>query len=205
MIRNLIGYEVKDWTKMCGEMKELFQVHDRPLYTKGYLNELVSKGQGTDLKLFITTFQAVSDDLVKWEVISKCQQVLEFVAGLGIRLHHKAFDFAAQNDWKLTEDDIRTKEPSYQELQDHILNKAKSDQKNMVFEQHFHSPPTTPSVLPIDSSATKMAPEKDEKIDKLAEVMASLSLVVETVQKQLAKVLRSGSVNPLTLRPTSCH
>jgi len=137
---------------MCGEMRELFQAHDRPLYTKEYLNELVSKGRGTDLKLFIATYQAVSDDLVRREVISKRQQVLEFVAGLGIHLRRKAFDFAAQNDWKLTEDDIGSKEPSYQELQDHILDKAKSDHKNAVFERHFHSPPTTPSVPPVDST-----------------------------------------------------
>jgi len=125
-IRNLKGYEEKSWTKICDEMKELFQAHDRPLYTKEYLNEVVGKGQGTDLKLFIATFQAVSDDLVKREVISKRQQVLKFIAGLGIHLRRKAFDFAAQKDWKLTEDDIGNKEPSHQELQDHILDKAKS-------------------------------------------------------------------------------
>jgi len=95
VIRNLKGYEAKDWMKICGEMKELFQVHNRPLYTKEYLNELVGKGQGTDLKLFIATVQAVSDDLVKREVISKRQQVLEFIVGLGSHLCQKAFDFAA--------------------------------------------------------------------------------------------------------------
>src|SRR5579859_810575 len=202
-IRNLKGYEEKSWAKMCGEMKDLFQAHDRPLYTKEYLNELVGKGQGMDLKLFIATFQAVSDDLVKREVISRRQQVLEFVAGLGIHLRRKAFDFAAQNDWKLTEDDIGSKEPSYQELQDHILDKAKSDQKNVVFDRHFYSPPTTPSVPPVDSTRTNS--EKDKKIDKLAEAMASLSRVVETVQKQLAEASGPRSANPLAPRPTSCH
>src|SRR5579859_4235505 len=202
-IRNLKGYEEKSWAKMCGEIKDLFQAHDRPLYTKEYLNELIGKGQGADLKLFIATFQAVSDDLVRREVISKRQQVLEFIAGLGIHLRRKAFDFAAQNDWKLTEDDIGSKEPSYQELQDHILDKAKSDQKNAVFDRHFYSPPTTPSVPPVDSTRTNS--EKDEKIDKLAEAMASLSLVVETVQKQLAEASGPRSANPLAPRPTSCH
>src|SRR5579859_6144928 len=204
VIRNLKGYEEKSWARMCGEMKDLFQAHDRPLYTKEYLNKLVGKGQGTDLKLFIATFQAVSDDLVKGEVISKCQKVLEFVAGLGIHLRRKAFDFAAQNDWKLAEDDTGTKEPSYFELQNHILDKAKSDQKNAVFDRHFPSVPATPSVPPIDSARSD--PDKDEKIDKLAEAMASLSLIVQTIQKQLARTAESTSANPAAIpRPTSCH
>src|SRR5579859_75902 len=208
-IRNLKGYEEKSWAKMCGEMKDLFQAHDRPLYTKEYLNELVGKGQGSDLKLFIATFQAVSNDLVKREVISKRQQVLEFVAGLGIHLRRKAFDFAAQNNWKLTEDDTGNKEPSYQELQDHILDRAKSDQKNAVFERHFSSIPVTPNVPPIDSA--RSAPEKDAKMDKLVEAMASLCLVVETVQKQLAETAGSrplaNPTNPgiMVPRSISCH
>src|SRR5579859_5824121 len=205
-IRNLRGYEAKNWVMMCGEMKDLFQAHDRPLYTKEYLNELVGKGQGSDLKLFIATFQAVSNDLVKREVISKRQQVLEFVAGLGSHLRRKAFDFAAQNDWKLTEDDIGSKEPSYQELQDHILDKAKSDQKNAVFDRHFSSIPATPDVPPVDSA--RSPPEKDGKMDKLIEAMASLSLVVETVQKQLAETAgsRSSASPGITVpRSISCH
>src|SRR5579859_4233602 len=202
-IRNLGGFEEKSWVRLCGEMKDLFQAHDRPLYTKESLNELVGKGQGSDLKLFIATFQAVSNDLVKREVISKRQQVLEFVAGLGSHLRRKAFDFAAQNDWKLTEDDIGSKEPSYQELQDHILDKAKSDQKNAVFDRHFSSIPATPDVPPVDSARSPR--EKDGKMDKLIEAMASLSLVVETVQKQLAEASGPRSANPLAPRPTSCH
>src|SRR5579859_1753890 len=208
-IRNLRGYEAKNWVMMCGEMKDLFQVHDRPLYTKEYLNELVGKGQGSDLKLFIATFQAVSDDLVKREVISKRQQVLEFVAGLGIHLRRKAFDFAAQNDWKLTEDDTGSKEPSYQELQDHILDKAKSDQKNAVFDRHFSSIPATPNVPPVDLARSPS--EKYSKMDKLVEAMASLSLVVETVQKQLAETAGSrplaNPTNPgiMVPRSISCH
>jgi len=94
-------------------MKDLFHAYDRPLYTKESLNELVTKGQGTDLKLFVCTYAAMSNELLKREVITKRQQVLEFIRGLGIHLRRKAFDFAAQNDWKLTEDDIGSKEPSY--------------------------------------------------------------------------------------------
>src|SRR5579859_2772581 len=208
-IRNLKGYEEKSWAKMCGEMKDLFQAHDRPLYTKEYLNELVGKGQGSDLKLFIATFQAVSNDLDKREVISKRQQVLEFVAGLGSHLRRKAFDFAAQNDWKLTEDDTGSKELSYQELQDHILDKAKSDQKNTVFDRHFSGIPATPNVPPIDLARSPS--EKDGKMDKLVEAMASLSLVVETVQRQLAETAGSrplaNPTNPgiMVPRSISCH
>src|SRR5579859_1856522 len=40
-IRNLGGFEEKSWVRLCGEMKDLFQAHDRPLYAKEYLNELV--------------------------------------------------------------------------------------------------------------------------------------------------------------------
>jgi len=69
----------------------------------------------------------MSNELLKREVISKRQRFLDFIKGHGNHLGHKSFEFAARKDWKITEDDTGSKEASFEELQDHILDEAKSD------------------------------------------------------------------------------
>jgi hypothetical protein len=170
-VKSLTGYQTKEWGTLSKEMKDLFHAHDRPQHTKESLNDLVRKGQGTDLRLFNVTYAAMSNDLVKREVLTRRQQVLEFIVGLGTHLRYKAFEFAAAKDWKLTEDDTGSKEPNFAELQDHILDKAKSDQKNAAFERHFQgtsSAPSAPNTLSVDPTSIK-ASEDDEKCQKLIE------------------------------------
>jgi len=64
-IKSMVGYEIKSWETMAGEMRDLFRTYDRPLYTRESLNELVAKGQGADLKLYVVTYAAMSNELVK--------------------------------------------------------------------------------------------------------------------------------------------
>jgi phosphoserine phosphatase len=203
-VESLEGFASKNWGLMAEEMRDLFRAYDRPLYNRESLHELVAKGQGVDLKLYVVTYAAMSNELIKRDVISGRQQVLEFIAGLGTHLRHKAFEFAASKDWKLTEDDTGSKEPVFTELQSHILDKAKSEQKNTAFERHFQSAPAAQSSPPTESTPTK-ATEDDERYLKLIEQMENLSLAIQTLQGRRTEAPGARSTLPPVGMRKSCY
>ena len=135
IVEYLTGYTKNDWPKLQEQLKDLYWQDDTQRDSTEALNILISNAAEMDLNAFVMKYETISASLVEQGALSPLDRVHRLLDGLTERLRERVLEFCAKKEWKLSTHDTGKREPSFEELQDFVLNKANTAQKLKVYEK----------------------------------------------------------------------
>src|SRR6202165_4391446 len=175
------------------------------------LNILISNAAEMDLNAFVMKYETISASLVEQGALSPLDRVHRLLDGLTERLRERVLEFCAKKEWKLSTHDTGKREPSFEELQDFVLNKANTAQKLKVYKKGRAakeraargsaargSAESETATVSVKSNTRKPQQPRIENdaIAELSKQMAALALKIE------ANLIPASTPSPMS-RPTT--
>jgi hypothetical protein len=229
VVKLLPGYISHNWTTLQADLKGLYWQHDRLKNTTAALQQLVHDAQAgkIDLNVYVLQYTTITDVLTDQGALCALDRVNRLLDGLSGEHRKKVLSFCAKNKWKLSAQDIGTKNPDFEELKQFVLREAQTSQMQAVYNKERAMregqpipeistgagaltsgssisviPPSTVPTPPASPISVPSDPSRVDSIDELAKQKAKLSLSMRTVFQNLPGV-GGGQLPPIsgTSRP----
>ena len=203
VIKDLPGYEEKDWEALQAGIRELYWADDRPRNTVAALNALIRTSASIPLAVYVLKFAAISERLVAKRALSEVDRFSKLLEGLDERMRNKVIKLCTQRSWRVTDQDTG-ESPRFEDIKSFLEAEAKAVERVAVYErEHVVRGPA-----PASASVAGTPPAPKASISPVTTAVSSPALdPIADLTNQLAAltlmIKSMGSTSTSSPAPTA--